>query len=266
MANERTARFRELHRAGRILRLANVWGLASAKLIERAGASAIATTSAGVAWALGYGDGYRLPVGDAIGLAARLAQAVNVPLTIDIENGYSEVPSMVGDMVVQLATVRVAGINIEDSSKPADMLERKIGAIKDAIHRRGLDVFINARIHVYLNQLGPPPEMLAEALVRAKKYAEAGADGIFVPGLTQSEHITRLVENTALPLNLMVSDGLPDAARLEHLGVRRLSTGSAIAQVAYRHTQQTAREFLETGQIGNPKGPVSYSQMQRLFA
>ena len=108
--------------------------------------------------------------------------------------------------------------------------------------------------------------MLPEALVRAKKYADAGADGIFLPAMVQSGHIRRLVADIALPLNLMASEGLPDATTLAQMGVRRLSAGSAIAQVAFWHTQQAAKEFLETGQMRKSKEQVPYSQMQRLFA
>jgi 2-methylisocitrate lyase-like PEP mutase family enzyme len=261
----RTACFRELHSNGHILRLPNAWDVASAKLFESLGATAIATTSAGAAWALGYADGNKLPAGLAIALAANLGRILNVPLTIDIESGYSDDPAKVAELAMQLVDVGVAGINIEDGGGPVELLERKLWAIKDALAQYGSDLFVNARTDVFLAQLVPPSEMLNEALTRAKKYAAAGADGIFVPALAQREHIEKVVAGIELPVNLLAWRGLPDAATLERLGVKRLSAGSGIALVAWDHAERAAREFLETGQSERLTGRLPYAQMQGLF-
>jgi len=264
--DQSTAYFRELHSNGHILRLPNAWDVASAKLFESLGAKAIATTSAGAAWALGYADGNKLPVRLAIALAANLGRVLNVPLTVDIEGGYSDDPAKVAELAMQLVDVGVAGINIEDGRGPVDLLERKLWAIKDALARHGSDLFVNARTDVFLAQLVPTSEMLSESLTRAKKYAAAGADGIFIPALAQKEHIEKVVAGIELPVNLLAWKGLADAASLERLGVRRLSAGSTIALVTFGQAERAAREFLEAGQSDKLTGPVSYSQMQGLFS
>src|SRR5712664_801316 len=123
--DQSTAYFRQLHSSGQILRLPNAWDVASAKLFEALGAKAIATTSGGVAWTLGYADGNKLPAGLAIALAANLGRVLNVPLTVDIESGYFDDPAKVAELALQLVDVGVAGINIEDGGEPVELLERK---------------------------------------------------------------------------------------------------------------------------------------------
>ena len=260
-----TSEFRDLHRQPQILRLPNVWDVASAKLFESLGAQAIATTSAGVSWAAGYADGSKLPTSVALGTVKKLSRAVKVPLTIDIEDGYYESPSQVAELVIQLAELGVAGINIEDGKQPVDLLQAKITAIRDRLARRKLDLFINARTDVFLARLVPDADLLGESVARAKRYAEAGADGIFVPGIVDSEQIRSLVSATSLPLNVLAWQGLPDAAHLKQLGVARLSAGSSIAAAVWGHAARLAKEFLETGDSQKIKGQISFEKMQDLF-
>ena len=264
--DQSTAYFRQLHSSGQILRLPNAWDVASAKLFEGLGAKAIATTSGGVAWTLGYADGNKLPAGLAIALAANLGRVLNVPLTVDVESGYSDDPAKVAELALQLVDVGVAGINIEDGREPVELLVRKIAAIKDALAKHGGDLFVNARTDVFLAQLVSPSQAVAETLTRAKKYEAAGADGIFVPAMSQREHIEQVVAHVTLPINLLTWKCLPDAANLERLGVKRLSTGTSVALMTFGHAERTAKEFLETGQSEGLTGPVSYSQMQGLFS
>jgi 2-methylisocitrate lyase-like PEP mutase family enzyme len=238
--------------------------LGSARLFESLGAPAIATTSAGTSWALGYADGH-MEAGVVVDLASRLAGMLKVPLTVDIEDGFSDDPAKVAEVALRLADVGVAGINIEDGDKPPDLLARKISVIKITLATRGMDLFINVRTDVFLSPLVPEADRVTEAIERARHYARSGADGFFVPGLMQRGQIEEVVAGVSLPLNLMAWDGLPNAATLQTLGVKRLSAGSGIAQVIWGHAAQLGRAFLETGRSETLTGQIPYPQMQALF-
>ncbi|WP_326542699.1 isocitrate lyase/PEP mutase family protein [Pseudorhodoferax sp.] len=247
MPNPSVHRFRQLHEAATPLLLPNAWDGVSARLFEAAGARAIATTSAGLAWALGYADGRALPAEEAIGAATRIVRVLQVPLSIDIENGYADDPRAVAALAQQLVDTGVAGINIEDGRDAPELLAAKIDAVRNALAKAGADLFVNARTDVFLAGLAEPAARVAETLRRAALYAGAGADGLFVPGLCAREDIQDVAAATRLPLNVMAWAGLPDAAGLAGLGVRRLSAGSAIAQRAAGFAQRTAKAFLDTG-------------------
>jgi 2-methylisocitrate lyase-like PEP mutase family enzyme len=259
--------FRQLHSGPRPLLLANAWDAASARLIESAGASAIATTSAGVAWALGYPDGNRLPIRRLADLAANLVRLIRVPLSVDFEAGFSDSPSVVGENVKLLLDAGVVGINIEDGSNPPDQLLSKIEHIKRCASAHGTDLFVNARTDVYLQGLVPEDARPMETIARGRRYRQAGADGFFVPALNDPDQIRKIVAEVALPLNVMVWPGQPAADALGKLGVRRLSAGSAIAQVLWAHADVLARAFLSTGEsapLSKPSKP--YPELQSLFA
>jgi 2-methylisocitrate lyase-like PEP mutase family enzyme len=261
------AQFRQLHRNTVPLRLPNAWDAASARLFESLGATAVATTSAGLAWALGYPDGRRLPVSELLAAAARMARVLTVPLSIDVENGYSDDPGVVADHVMRLAGLGVAGINIEDGTDPPARLAAKIEAIRNAVSKAGSDLFVNARCDVFLASLVEKPGRVEESITRGRRYAGAGADGLFVPGIAQTQDIQALVQEVGLPLNVMAWPGLADAAGLGSLGVRRLSAGSAISQSLWAKAQALARDFLHNGR-SEPlsEAAIPYGQMQELFA
>ena len=162
--------FHALHRGPELLLLANAWDAGSARLIESLGARAIATTSAGVAWAHGYPDGDALPVPLVVATAAAIARLIRVPLTIDIEAGYSDDPDAVGRLVASLIEAGAVGINLEDGSGSPDLLCAKIARIRRVAADLGVDLFVNARTDVYLRGLVPAPDRLAEASARAARY------------------------------------------------------------------------------------------------
>src|SRR4029077_14943251 len=218
--------FRQLHRGPELLLLANCWDAGSARLLASLGARAVATTSAGVAWAHGYPDADALPVDRLIATVGAMARVIQVPLTVDMESGYSNDPVAVGDAVAALVDAGAVGINIEDGAGSPDLLAAKIGAAKQAAARRGVDLFVNARTDVYLRGLVPEGARAAETLVRAARYRDAGADGIFVPKLVAPDAIREIAAAAGLPLNVLAWPGLPPAAELAVLGVRRLSVGS----------------------------------------
>lgn len=259
------SRFRKLHEGPQVLRLPNVWDVGSARLFESLGAQAIATTSAGVSWAAGYADGSNMPTSLVVGFAETLGRLLRVPLTVDIEDGYSDSPVKVAEFALRLADAGVAGINIEDGKKPVEILQRKIAAIRDYLARNNVDLFINARTDVFLARLVKESDLLSEAATREKQYADVGADGIFVPGLVDKKQIAEMAKASSLPLNVLAWKNLPNAAELQQLGVKRLSAGSSIALAIWGNAERLGKEFLETGDSDKITDQLSYSAMQSLF-
>lgn len=258
--------FRQLHAGPGLLQIANVWDAGSAVLVQAMGVPALATTSAGLAWALGYADGNHLPIDEHAAALRRIARVARVPLSADSEAGYSDDPATVADNIMRLVEAGAVGINLEDGAAPAALLCRKIEAIKAAASRAGVDLFINARCDVWLRQLAPAGEV-AEVLRRARDYAAAGADGLFAPGVTAVPDIQALVTGQPLPLNVMARPSLPGLAALRGLGVRRVSAGSAIAEAAWGRAQRAAAGFLADGG-GAPvyEGAAPYPQINAALA
>jgi 2-methylisocitrate lyase-like PEP mutase family enzyme len=258
--------FRRLHRDTWPLRLPNAWDAASARLFESQGATAIATTSAGVAWALGYRDGRLVPIEQLLAAAARMARVLTVPLSVDIENGYSDSPQGVSEHVKRLIDLGVAGINIEDGPDDPLLLATKIESIRNVVAKSGTGLFVNARSDVFLASLVETPKLVAESIARGKRYLDAGADGLFLPGIVDATHIKTVAESVPLPLNVMAWPGLADAAALGRLGVRRLSAGSGISQAIWAKAALLAREFLKNGR-SDPLAEASmpYPELQALF-
>ena len=242
------ATFRDLHAPGRLLILPNAWDAGSARLIEDCGAAAIATTSSGVAWARGYPDGNVLPRPVLAAAVAEIARVIRVPLSADVEAGYSDDPPAVAETVTAVIGAGAVGINLEDGAGTPDLLCAKIEAVKAAAAKAGVDLFVNARTDVYLKRLAPPERAVEATIERARRYRAAGCDGIFVPALAEPAAIRAIVAGVApLPLNVMAYPGLPDAAGLRELGVRRLSAGAAVASAALGRARSRARAFLADG-------------------
>ncbi len=238
--------FHGLHHEG-FLVLANAWDAATARVIEGLGASAIATTSAAVAWSHGYADGDVLPVPLLCATVAAIARVIHVPLSVDLEGGYSDDPARVGEVVRAVMEAGGVGINIEDGTQSPELLSAKIEQAKSAARRLGADLFVNARTDVYLRALVPPERRLDETLARGERYRAAGADGFFVPGVVDPAVIRTIASTVPLPLNVLASVGLPKAAELSALGARRLSAGSGIARAALGRTAALAKAFLRDG-------------------
>ncbi|MDB5976507.1 MAG: hypothetical protein JWR07_3267 [Nevskia sp.] len=259
--------FRQLHHNSQPLILANVWDAASARIVESLGAPAVATTSAGVAWSLGYADGNKMPAEQLVRLAHSIVRVIRIPLSVDIEAGYSSDPLAVGDVVKSLLAAGVAGINIEDGRDAPELLAAKIRRVRQVADHAGVNLFINARTDVYLQQLVPEAERIGETVARAKQYKAAGADGLFVPGAAGVDTAAAIATRIDLPLNLMAWPGNPPAAELAKAGVKRISAGSGISQVVWAQVEKMARDFLETGH-SEPlsEGLMPYGKLQGLFA
>jgi 2-methylisocitrate lyase-like PEP mutase family enzyme len=242
---DRAARFHRRHHEGSLLVLPNAWDAGSARLMRQLGAEAIATTSAGLAWSLGYADGDKLPPAEYEAAIRRIVRVVDCPVSADAEGGYADDPAQAGEHVARLLGAGAVGVNLEDGSGAPSLFARKVEAVKAAAARAGVAVFVNARTDVYLRALAPGRE-LAETLERARLYAEAGADGLFVPGAAPGD-IHALVGQQRLPLNIMARPNIPPLAELQSLGVRRLSAGSAIAQKAWATARDAGAAFLAAG-------------------
>ena len=263
-----TALFRSFHQQpGQPLVLANIWDAGTARLVESLGAKAIATTSAGVAWSLGHTDGNTLPLEKLAHVVRGVVAAVKVPVTIDVEAGYSGEPATVFERLKPVFETGIAGINIEDGADAASVLAGKIEAIRQGTSSMGLDIFVNARTDVYLRNLRPDDEKVGETLKRANIYRSAGADGLFVPGIANAAQIREVAAGTDLPLNVMSVPVLPRLQELAQLNVRRLSAGSALTQAVWRHLARLAQRFLADGDSAAlASDSMEYRQLQALFA
>lgn len=249
---ERAETLRALHDS--TLVLPNAWDAASAAVIARAGAAAIATTSGGIAWSAGKPDGHGLTREEMVELVRRITGVVDVPVTVDIEGGYGPAPEDVTATVRGVVAAGAVGINLEDSRAPGGPLfdrqeqaERVRAARAAATAAKLPELWINVRTDVYLFGVGEPEGRLAEVVARAEAYAEAGADSLFVPGLVDLDTLGTLVKESPLPINAMVWPGAPTVAELAAVGVRRVSVGTAIAQAAYRVAERAAEELLAQG-------------------
>jgi 2-methylisocitrate lyase-like PEP mutase family enzyme len=195
-----------------------------------------------------------------------MTRVLTVPLSFDIENGYSDDPQAVADNVMRLVELGVAGINIEDGRDEATLLASKIEAIRNAVSKSGADLFVNARSDVLLASLVEKSRLVEESIARGKLYATAGADGLFLPGIVQARDIEAVANGVALPLNAMAWPGLADASDLGKLGVRRLSAGSGISQVLWAKAATLARDFLDGGRSAPLlEASMPYPQLQELF-
>jgi 2-methylisocitrate lyase-like PEP mutase family enzyme len=265
--NETALAFRALHHAATPLLLANAWDAGTARLVEGLGAKAVATTSAGVAWSHGYPDGDLLPIELLVASVSAIARMVRIPLSVDIEGGYSDDPDMVERNIARVIEAGGVGINIEDGAAPPALLSTKIERARRAADRAGVPLYVNARTDVYLKGLVPAERRLAETLARAAQYRAAGADGIFVPGLTEPAAIREVAGTAGLPLNLLAWPGLPDLATLTGLGVKRISAGSGITQYVYGRAAAIARDFLRDGPTALPsEGSMPYAEINGLMA
>jgi 2-methylisocitrate lyase-like PEP mutase family enzyme len=256
--------FRSLHRDG-LLILPNAWDACSARLVEEAGARALATSSAAVAWAHGYADGNHLPVPLLVATAAAIARGARVPLSVDMEGGYSDDPAAVGKAIEAVLGAGAVGINLEDGAGAPELLCAKIIQARQAGQRAGVDVFVNARTDVYIKPLVPPERRVDEVVRRAALYRSAGADGIFAPGLTDRAEITAVVSGAPLPLNVMARAGLPAAAELRDLGVRRLSAGVTLACTVHARLRELAAGFLKDGESAPLLAGIPYPELNGLL-
>ena len=266
---EKAAIFQQLH-TNKTLVLPNAWDAASAKIVEQSGATAIATTSAGVSWSRGKQDGESLGRQDMIQTIKEIVAVTSLPLTADIESGYgNRQPQDVADTVRAVVEAGAVGINLEDTPGSQQRLILKPEEHAARIHKArevSDDIFINARIDVYLAKVGAPETRLDAVLDRASIYLEAGADGIFVPGLTDLETITALCEAIDAPLNVMAGRGSASVSALQQAGVARISLGPVLALAGFSLIRKMVREVVHEGTFASFPNDLTFSEMDALFA
>ena len=269
--------FHSLHTPAAPLALANVWDAAGARLVHQAGARAIATSSAGVAWGLGTAYGGGLAREDALALIARVVAAVDVPVTADIETGFGATAADVAETVRGVIAAGAVGINLEDGLqageqtgdhplRPVAEQSERLAAARAAADAAGIPLYINARIDTYLRGAGEPETRLQDTLTRAAAYLAAGASGIFVPGVADPDVIAALAEVVTGPLNVIAKPGLPSVAELGKLGVARVSLGAAVAEAAYAVVRRVAEELAGEGTYDALTGAIPYSDLNALMS
>ncbi len=263
VASQRAEQFRSLHEGAEILILPGVWDVASARIFTAEGFSALGTTSAGICWSVGRENGW--PV--FLEASKRIADAVPLPVSFDIESGFADRLEDVETHVSEVIDAGACGINIEDGFAddalvdPAHHVERlqMIAALR---RRREYPLFINARTDVFAGGSGD----LSDAIDRCNRYVEAGADGVFVPGLTKESDIALLAREVAAPVNVYALPGVPSPARLRELGVKRISVGCGPQQSALAHLRAIARGLNEHGEYAAFTDDwLAYEEAEQLF-
>jgi 2-methylisocitrate lyase-like PEP mutase family enzyme len=267
--------FRAMHDRSKILVLPNAWDPMSARVIEEAGARAIATTSAGVAFSVGYPDGEAMPRDEMIAAIARIARVVTVPVSADIESGFAHDAREVAETVRRVIEAGAVGINLEDAihgGPPAlydlETAVDRVRAAREAANSAGVPIVINARTDVYLLSIGEPDARFDHAVRRANAYRKAGADCLFVPRIGRPADIERIVGALEGPLNLLAFPGIPTVTELERLGVARLSVGTWPTLAAMSTARKIAAELLGTGTYESmfDGAGISYPEANRLMA
>jgi 2-methylisocitrate lyase-like PEP mutase family enzyme len=263
--------FRQLHRGPGMLILPNAWDVASARIFEEAGFPAIATTSAGIDFSLGY-PAQRTPREEMMARIARIARAVHVPLTADVEAGYGPSAEDAARTTRELIQAGVAGMNLEDGSgDPArpligfELAVEKIKAARQAAMQMHAQIVVNARTDVFLLPGGNPEADYSEALRRLLAFRDAGADCVFAPGLKDAETIGRLAKAVECPLNILAGPGTPSVPELKKLGVARVSLGAGPMRATLGLLRRIAEELKTTGTYSAMEAAVPYAEANKLF-
>ncbi len=264
--------FRALHRGPPLLLMANAWDAITARLFEAEGFAAVATTSGGVSWAVGYADGEAAPWDEVVGQTARIARAVKVPVTADIEAGFGATPEEVARSIGDIIGAGAVGVNLEDGTpgpvpiRPVDEAVARIRAAREAAREAGVPIVINARTDLYLKQIGDEAGRFDEAVARGRAYLAAGADCFYPIGLRDAATMGRLVQALKAPININVRAGWPSVAELEALGVARVTTATQLTLVALAATRDVARAIKTTGTFDAINPAIAHPEMQQLMA
>lgn len=268
--NERATSFLARHHAPPVLLLPNAWDAMSARLFVEARFDALATTSGGVAWALGYPDGEKAPWSEIVAATARIVRSVQVPVTADIETGYGTTPAEVGVRVAEIIQTGVVGINLEDGlhgpMRTVDDAAARLRAAREAAHQEGVPIVLNARCDTFHLQHGEESARFATTVERCKAYLGAGADCVYPFGLRDQETIAAFVKAIDAPVNITGRAGMPTAAALERIGVARITIASAPTLVAMSAIQKLAAELRATGGFEMLASTLRHPDAQKLFS
>jgi 2-methylisocitrate lyase-like PEP mutase family enzyme len=270
---EKAHKLLALHLGPHILLLPNAWDVASARIFEDAGFPAIATSSAGVANSLGYPDGQQISRDEMLEVVARIARAVSVPVTADMEAGYGTTTEELAKTAVAVIEAGAAGCNIEDLVKegsgelfPIDLQKQKIRAMVHAAKKLGAHLVINARTDLFLEEIGDPATRAERTIERLNAYREAGAESLFAPGVKDTPTIEKLARGVKGPLNILATTSTPSVAELERLGVARVSVGSGPMRACMGLTARIAKHIREKGTFEiMTEGAMPYTEANRIL-
>jgi 2-methylisocitrate lyase-like PEP mutase family enzyme len=264
-------RFRDLHRGPKILVLPNAWDVASARILENAGVAAIATTSAGVAFTLGYPDGQRISREEMLEVVARIAAKVTVPVTADVEAGYGNRPEDAALTARAVIEAGAVGLNLEDHTDDRQLVDlplqlEKIAAVRETSRKMGIPLVLNARTDVYLLEVGQPESRFGETVKRLAAFREAGADCLFAPGIRSLEVISRLVRELQHPVNILAGPGSPSIPELQKSGVARVSLGSSVMRATLGLVLCIAQELQTSGTYNSLDGAPAHTEVNKLLS
>ncbi len=271
---ELAGRFLELHHGPKILVLPNAWDVSSARIFEDAGFPAIGTSSAGVAFSLGYPDGQNISCDEMLGVVRRIAEAVDIPVTADMEAGFGHTPEEVAKTARGVIAAGAVGMNLEDGVEGrldylVDLKLQKeiIRAVLEAAAGEGVPLVLNARTDIFLHGIGPAETRLQRAMERLSAYREAGAQSLFAPGVKDRETMTQLVRGVAGPLNILATAGTPPVAELQQLGVARVSVGSGPMRATLGFLKRLAKQLRDEGAFSMmTEGALLYPDANLLFS
>ncbi len=265
--------FRKLHDRSNLLLLPNAWDAGSAALFARHGFAAIATTSGGMAWSLGYQDGQQAPLAEVLAATARIIRVTDLPVTVDLESGYGQTLAAVAVAVRGAITAGAVGINLEDSFpghgslRAIDVSAARIHAARTAAADAGVPIVINARIDIWMQpDIADPAAGLDEAIHRARAYLAAGADVVFPIGLAERDVLATLVQSIDAPINVAAVPGVPSLQELARIGVARVSTATRFATLALGAVDHAVARLLRDRNIDCLASGFTYGDAQRLFA
>lgn len=270
---QKAEQFRKLHHGPRLLLLPNAWDVVSARILEECGHPAVATTSAGVAFSLGYPDGQRISRDEMLEVAGRIARAVDLPVTADLEAGYGTTVEDMVETVKAAIAARVIGMNLEDvtGDEESSLVElplqlEKIRAICETARSFGVPFVLNARTDIYLMPIGPEATRFERTVERLRAYRDAGASCLFAPGVYDRETILKLVEAVEAPVNILAHPACPPIAELEKMGVARVSAGSGVMRATLGLVRRIGKEMVESRSCGTMfAGSIPHSELNRMM-
>jgi len=270
--NQKAERLRRLHVEGPMLVLPNAWDAGSARIFVEAGFPALATTSAGIAFSLGYRDGERISRDEMLAAVSRITRRIVVPITAEMEAGYGPTPTAVAETVRRLSDAGADGTHREDRMEEKHLIDfplavERVGAARAAADAAGVRLVLNARTDAFEAPELPRDQRLAEAVRRGSAFRDAGADSVFVPFVGDRGTIEQLVQRIRAPVNILGTPNGPTLKELAALGVRRVTFGSAPMRATLGLVRRMAREWKEKGTYGTLEAyGIPFAELQQLFA
>ena len=270
LAYERAELLRDLHRKGEPLLLVNAWDAASARIVVLAGAPAVATTSAGIAFSLGYADGQQISRREMLGAVGIIVRAVDVPVIADVESGYGDTPADAARTARGVLKTGAVGLNLEDAADGGGLVTveefvQKIDAVRKVADKAGVPLVISARVDVFSDEIGEPETRLDDAIDRGRAYLDAGADCIYVPGVVDGRTISDLVREIGGCVSVLATPRTPTVVELARLGVAAVSLGSTPYLAALSETLRIADEVYAMGTFASlADAQITYADAQDL--